>query len=72
MRVGKDLHLMIRDDGIGFDVAAAGERAVDAGTVGLLSMRERASLSGGQLDIDSELGRGTCVVADIPCGLSGA
>ena len=69
MRVGKDLHLMIRDDGNGFDVTAAAERAVDAGNVGMLSMRERASLTGGQLDIDSEMGHGTCVIADIPCGL---
>ena len=53
----------IRDDGIGFDVQSTRARAMDAGRVGLLTMRERAVLAGGLLKVDSSLGHGTCVTA---------
>jgi signal transduction histidine kinase len=55
------------DDGNGFDVLAARERAIGAGRVGLLSMRERACLTRGQLTIACEAGKGTDITADVPC-----
>ena len=60
------LDLVVRDDGQGFDVAAARTRAAQGGSQGLLSMQERVALVGGTLDIDSSPGRGTAIRARIP------
>jgi PAS domain S-box-containing protein len=46
-----ELELSVRDDGIGFDVGAARERAGAGGSMGLLGMQERVSLLGGVLEI---------------------
>jgi two-component system, NarL family, sensor histidine kinase UhpB len=62
-RVDHDVTISILDDGVGFDVQLARAHAMDAGSVGLLTMRERAALAGGLLKIDSSLGHGTCVCA---------
>jgi signal transduction histidine kinase len=51
------LEFMIRDNGQGFDV----ERAEKG--LGLESMRERVELSGGEFQIESDLGRGTTIRA---------
>jgi signal transduction histidine kinase len=53
--------LTVSDDGSGFDPAAGA-----AGGHGLRTMRERALLCGGVLQVDSAPGRGTRVVARIP------
>jgi signal transduction histidine kinase len=58
--------LEIEDDGEGFDVKSRERLAMTGRSVGLLSMRERASLAGGQLQIDSAPGRGTRVRAEFP------
>jgi signal transduction histidine kinase len=58
--------LLIHDDGAGFDVAAALERAARGATLGLLSMQERARLAAGQLEIESAPGRGTEIRARFP------
>lgn len=63
---GNHLHLHVRDDGIGFDVARVREAAVRGASLGLLSMEERAVLAGGGLDIRSAPGRGTEVHAWFP------
>jgi signal transduction histidine kinase len=60
---GRDLSVSIRDDGVGFDVRAARASALAAGSVGLLSMRERAALVGARLEVNSSLGHGTDVRA---------
>jgi PAS domain S-box-containing protein len=65
-RTTESLHLVVRDDGIGFDVAAAQERARQGASLGLLGMRERLALVGGELDFKSESGRGTEVHAFLP------
>ena len=57
------LELQVRDDGVGFEV----NRAHDAG-LGLHGMRERASLLGGSIRIESTPGQGTVVRARIPAG----
>jgi PAS domain S-box-containing protein len=58
----KRLTLRVRDDGKGFDPTAMPERA----TLGLVSMKERASLVHGGLDIHSRPGRGTEIRAWFP------
>jgi len=63
---GEALQLIVRDDGRGFDVPAARKRAVNGGSQGLLSMQERVTLAGGDLEIDSAVGRGTSVRARLP------
>jgi signal transduction histidine kinase len=56
------LSLRVTDDGRGFDPAAIGTQ-LPAGRLGLLGMRERAALAGGQLTVQSAPGQGTTVVA---------
>ena len=60
------LHLSVRDDGVGFDVANLREQAVRGASLGLLSMEERATLAGGGLECDSIPGQGTEVHAWFP------
>ena len=60
------LQLVVRDDGQGFDVPAARARAARGESQGLLSMRERVALAGGELEIDSAPGQGTSIRARIP------
>ena len=60
------LHLRVRDDGVGFEVAAVRERAVRGASLGLLSMEERALLAGGGLEFKSTLEEGTEVHAWFP------
>jgi signal transduction histidine kinase len=58
--------LVVRDDGDGFDVGATETRLGKTGGVGILSMRERAELAGGTLDIRSAVDVGTEVRAVFP------
>jgi PAS domain S-box-containing protein len=60
------LHLSVRDDGVGFDVANLREQAVRGASLGLLSMEERATLAGGGLQYHSTPGQGTEVHAWFP------
>lgn len=50
------------DDGRGFDPTAL-DRHLPAGRLGLLGMRERAALAGGQLTVRSAPGHGTIIEA---------
>jgi len=58
--------LIVRDDGVGFDPSAVSDARHDESGLGLAGMRERASLVGGSLSIDSAHGKGTLVTAQIP------
>jgi len=60
------LHLRVRDDGIGFNVGAVREQAVRGASLGLLSMEERAALAGGGLEFKSAPKKGTEVHAWFP------
>ena len=65
-RANGHLHLYVRDDGAGFDVAAVREQAVRGASLGLLSMEERAALAGGGLAWKSSPEQGTEVHAWFP------
>jgi two-component system sensor histidine kinase UhpB len=58
------LRLRVADDGQGFDLAAL-DRQPQAERLGLLGMRERAALLGGQLTVQSAPGKGTIVEAKL-------
>jgi len=59
------LIMEVQDNGRGFDPAAVTAEGAGRG-LGLAGMRERASLIGGQLEIDSQPGRGTTIRVRIP------
>jgi signal transduction histidine kinase len=65
-RAGSTLHLIVRDDGEGFDVAAAESRAEQGASLGLLGIKERAALAGGSARISSSPGEGTTVEILLP------
>ncbi len=60
--------LEIEDDGQGFIVAETLSSTRQADAYGLLGMRERVKLFGGDLIIESEPGQGTRIQARIPTG----
>lgn len=66
------MELVIRDDGIGFDVVAARKRAAQGASLGLLGMQERVLLLKGQLQIKSARGHGTEIRAIFPPAPIGA
>lgn len=59
--LGDSLHLSISDDGRGFDPAS-----VRADSFGLVGMRERVLMLGGQLSLDSRPGEGTLLRVRVP------
>jgi two-component system, NarL family, sensor histidine kinase NreB len=62
-RTPEALHLVLRDDGIGFEVMTAEQQGV---SFGVLGMRERMTLLGGEMDCKSAPGRGTVIHAFFP------
>ncbi len=54
------VRVSVRDDGVGFDPSAG------ADGFGLIGMRERSDLLGGQLSVSSEAGHGTTITAVFP------
>lgn len=58
----EEIRIAIRDDGRGFDLALATEGR------GLTGMRERIELYGGDIEVVSEPGKGTEIVATVPLG----
>jgi len=59
---GNELRLAVRDNGIGFDPAVVDRRS----TLGLLGMRERVLVLGGQVAVTSTPGHGTEITVVIP------
>ncbi len=49
----QEFRLLIRDDGIGFNVKAARDFAAQGHSLGILGMQERAQLAGGQFELKS-------------------
>ena len=58
----QEIQLRVSDDGLGFDP----DEAVKAAGLGLIHMRERLSLVGGEFQVHSQVGEGTTVTARIP------
>ena len=63
---GNLLKVSVHDDGVGFDEAATRARTLKSGSLGLISMEERAQLAGGRLKIRSVAGSGTTISAVFP------
>ena len=69
IRVSKEdgvICICLDDDGVGFDVSAAAACAVEHGSFGLFSIRERLDMLGGQVEINSVPGKGTRVTLAAP------
>jgi signal transduction histidine kinase len=66
---GRHAVLIIEDNGKGFDPEQ--QAAADARGLGLVSMRERAALVGGTLEIESRPGEGTTLFVRVPARLAG-
>ena len=60
-----EIQLHVRDSGVGFDPESAGN-----GGLGFVSMRERLSLVGGELLIESQPSGGTRIKACVPLNSS--
>lgn len=67
-----ELLVEVRDDGSGFDLGEALARSQRRGRLGLIGMRERADLLGGELSIVSAPGDGTSVQLRVPLIAKGA
>jgi signal transduction histidine kinase len=61
-----EANIAIKDDGQGFDVAQVEATYATRGSLGLLSMRERAEVANADLQVDSALGRGTTIALRVP------
>ena len=64
-RNGDNLHLEVKDLGFGFDTESKIDSDAATG-LGMITMKERARLAHGTLVVESALGEGTTVTADIP------
>ena len=58
----REIQLTVSDRGVGFDP----HQAVNGHGLGLISMRERVFLAGGQISIESRPGMGTTIRARVP------
>jgi PAS domain S-box-containing protein len=71
INIGKDrMKIRIVDDGIGFDTSPIQSPGNGEAAFGLVGMRERASLVGGQVRITSSPGKGTTVEVSLPINRS--
>jgi PAS domain S-box-containing protein len=61
-KIGAKLVVVVADNGIGMDM----NKVNDSTSLGLVGMRERAYVAGGNLVISSHPGRGTKVIAHLP------
>jgi signal transduction histidine kinase len=58
----------VMDDGIGFNYNEFSSHGSKKYHYGLISMKERAKLFGGELQVDTQIGKGTKIVFQIPTG----
>jgi len=65
-RRGNELHVQVRDNGCGFDPQASWQGKK---SFGMLGMRERATVFGGRVDVQSHPGQGTVIELALPFGL---
>jgi two-component system CheB/CheR fusion protein len=67
----RDLVLMIEDNGRGFDQKAV-SNGKKKGGLGLIGMRERATMLGGALEIETARSKGTTIIVRVPVTKGGA
>jgi len=60
------MNISITDNGRGFNVEQESGNALKRGSLGIVGMKERARLLGGDLRIDSSDGNGCSIKATIP------
>ena len=60
------LHIVIEDDGVGFDPEVVGRRIRRGEHLGLLGMTERVRSAGGTIDLDSRPGGGSRIAVRFP------
>lgn len=65
-RIDHHVAITVSDEGEGFEVEAAETRASATDAFGLLGLRDRLDLFGGDLRIDSKPGEGTRVTVEVP------
>jgi PAS domain S-box-containing protein len=65
---GSAVELVIRDDGVGFDLKGARKRVSEGGCFGLSGMQERSELLGGEFTVESWPGQGTSIRARFVLG----
>ncbi len=70
-RRGNRLQVLIVDDGLGCEPAAAWAKSSAGQSTGLASMRERVRLFGGQLTMESQPGEGVQLRVSLPLGDEG-
>jgi signal transduction histidine kinase len=72
LRFGDDrVSIEINDNGKGFDYYKTIRQATTSGHMGLLGMRERALMMGGDLNINSKVGGGSRISLTLPITESG-
>lgn len=63
---GDILQIEVHDTGIGFDLSRQEPQVASTGSIGLFSIRERLSLVGGSLNIETSPGKGTRAALCLP------
>ncbi len=63
---GEAMAATVEDDGCGFDVEETLAAAKERKSVGLITIQERTEMLGGEIEIDSSVGRGTKVRLEVP------
>jgi len=66
---GENLRIAVADDGVGFDVSQLEGPSGSTRGFGLFSVRERSNHFGGQLEINSQPGKGTTAILFVPLQL---
>jgi signal transduction histidine kinase/DNA-binding response OmpR family regulator len=69
-QAGNILDLLMRDDGVGFDVQAAMEDAGKGQSLGILGLQERVYMIGGRVQFESVLNHGTEIRAQLPIDIN--
>jgi signal transduction histidine kinase len=64
------LQLVVKDDGVGFDVRTATSRTGVNASLGLQGMQERAAALGGSVELKSQQGNGVEVLVNFPLALT--
>jgi PAS domain S-box-containing protein len=66
-RRDNQVSLIVEDDGVGFDSSRRAVPLSSTKGLGLIGMRERASLIGGEIEIESSPGAGATIFVRVPC-----